>query len=369
MPLTSKKNTAILFAILAAAFYALSAPASKYILATTTPTMMAAFLYLGAGSGMLLITLGRRITHTPNPADRLTRADLPYTIAMIVLDIAAPILLMLGIARTTAANASLLNNFEIVATSLIALVVFKEIISPRLWVAISLVTAASIILSLDITGGFHLDYGSLLVLGACVCWGIENNCTNRLATKSSEQIVMVKGIFSGLGSLTVALIITNPIPPIATILATMILGFVAYGLSINFYILAQKDLGAAKTSGYYAIAPFLGVLFSMVFLRELPAWNFWLALAIMAAATYLMIKDSIGLQHTHEHGHTHAHSHSHISGGKIITHNHKHTHHHVHAHTHAAGTDPNIHDHDHEFLHAEHSHDDHTHEHPELLGL
>ena len=114
-----------------------------------------------------------------------------------------------------------------------------------------------------------------------------------------------------------ALIIANPIPPIATILTTMILGFVAYGLSINFYILAQKDLGAAKTSGYYAIAPFLGVLFSMVFLRELPAWNFWLALAIMVAATYLMIKDSIGLQHTHEHGHTHTHSHSHISGGKI----------------------------------------------------
>ena len=192
MPLTSKKNTAILFAILAAAFYALSAPASKYILATTTPTMMAAFLYLGAGSGMLLITLGRRITHTPNPADRLTRADLPYTIAMIVLDIAAPILLMLGIARTTAANASLLNNFEIVATSLIALVVFKEIISPRLWVAIGLVTVASIILSLDITGGFHLDYGSLLVLGACVCWGVENNCTTRLATKSRAHLLMVK---------------------------------------------------------------------------------------------------------------------------------------------------------------------------------
>ena len=144
----------------------------------------------------------------------------------------------------------------------------------------------------------------------------------------------------------------------------MILGFVAYGLSINFYILAQKDLGAAKTSGYYAIAPFLGVLFSMVFLRELPAWNFWLALAIMVAATYLMIKDSIGLQHTHEHGHTHTHPHSHVSGGRIITHNHEHTHHHVHAHTHAAGTDPNSHDHDHEFLHAEHSH-----EHPELLGL
>jgi len=272
-------------------------------------------------------------------------------------------------AISTAANASLLNNFEIVATSLIALVVFKEIISSRLWGAIGLVTAASIILSLDITGGFHLDYGSLLVLGACVCWGIENNCTNRLATKSSEQIVIVKGIFSGLGSLTVALIIHNPIPPIAIILATMILGFVAYGLSINFYILAQKDLGAAKTSGYYAIAPFLGVLFSMVFLRELPAWNFWLALAIMAAATYLMIKDSIGLQHTHEHGHTHTHPHSHISGGRIITHNHEHTHHHVHAHTHAAGTDPNSHDHDHEFLHTEHSHDDHTHEHPELLGL
>lgn len=366
--LLTKKNTAVVFAIMAAAFYALSAPISKYILTDITPTMMAAFLYLGAGSGMVILHLGRRVINKPDQAAPLTKDDLPYTIAMIVLDIAAPIFLMLGIARTTSANASLLNNFEIVATSMIALVVFKEVISKRLWLAIGLVTVASMILSFEIGGTFHLDYGALLVMAACVCWGIENNCTTKLANKSSEHIVIVKGIFSGLGSLAIAVVISDPFPRLGIIAAAMLLGFVAYGLSINFYILAQKDLGAAKTSAYYAVAPFLGVAFSMVLLGELPAWNFWVAAAIMLAATYLMIKDSIGLQHTHMHGHTHTHTHAHVYGGRVIIHSHEHTHYHSHTHTHLAGTDPNVHDHDHEFLHGVHDHDDHRELHPELMA-
>ena len=192
----------------------------------------------------------------------LTRKELPYTIAMVVLDIIAPILLMSGITRTNSANVSLLNNFEIVATSLIALIIFKEVI------------------------------GSLLVLGACICWGFENNCTKMISNKSSEEIVVIKGIFSGLGSVIIALIIGENIPSIKYILDVLLLGFVAYGLSINFYIMAQKDLGAAKTSAYYSIAPFLGVAFSIILLGERPSWQFYVALGIIIISTFMMIKDT-----------------------------------------------------------------------------
>ena len=241
----------------------------------------------------------------------LTKKELPYTVAMVVLDIAAPILLMLGISMTNSANVSLLNNFEIVATSMIALLVFKEVISKRLWFAIALVTIASIVLSFEGVGSFTFNQGSLFVLGACLCWGFENNCTKMISNKSSIEIVVIKGTFSGLGSLIVALVLGEGIPAIQWLICVLVLGFVAYGLSIHFYIMAQKDLGAAKTSAFYSIAPFLGVAFSMLLLNERPSIQFYVALIIMIISTYFMVKDTIELQHTYEHEHTHIHEHSH----------------------------------------------------------
>lgn len=287
------KKLATVFAILAAALYAINIPLSKLLLGHVGSTMMAAFLYLGAGIGMFLYCTIGDLTGTRKKKERLTKNELPYTIAMVILDIIAPILLMIGITKTNSANVSLLNNFEIVATSLIALLIFKEVISKKLWLAIGLVTAASVILSFSGNDAFTFNVGSLFVLGACVCWGVENNCTKMLSSKSSEQIVIIKGCFSGLGSLMVALILGESIPALKYILAVLLLGFVAYGLSINFYIMAQKDLGAAKTSAYYSIAPFLGVAFSLILLGERPAVQFYIALAIMIISTVLMTKDTM----------------------------------------------------------------------------
>lgn len=287
------KKLATVFAILAAALYAINIPLSKLLLGHVGSTMMAAFLYLGAGIGMFLYCTIGDLTGTRKKKERLTKNELPYTIAMVILDIIAPILLMIGITKTNSANVSLLNNFEIVATSLIALLIFKEVISKKLWLAIGLVTAASVILSFSGNDAFTFNVGSLFVLGACVCWGGENNCTKMLSSKSSEQIVIIKGCFSGLGSLMVALILGESIPALKYILAVLLLGFVAYGLSINFYIMAQKDLGAAKTSAYYSIAPFLGVAFSLILLGERPAVQFYIALAIMIISTVLMTKDTM----------------------------------------------------------------------------
>lgn len=344
-----KKNTATFFAILAAALYAVNVPLSKLLLRDVGPMMMAAFLYLGAGLGLIIYSfvcglMGKKAIREP-----LTKKEFPYTVAMIILDIAAPILLMFGIARTTSANVSLLNNFEIVATSLIALFVFKEVLSKRLWTAIILVTIASIILGFEGEGSFTFHVGSVFVMAACVCWGFENNCTKMLSSKSSVEIVMIKGCFSGLGSFLIALVSEEKVPGVKWIAAVLILGFVAYGLSINFYILAQKELGAAKTSAYYSVAPFLGVAFSMLLLGERPGVQFYVALAIMIISTVFMIKDTITLQHTHTHVHIHTHEHRH--GDLIHTHEHAHEHCHIHVHE---GSE-NIHTHRHHDL-GDHQH-------------
>ena len=283
----SERRASIVWALLAAALYAISSPVSKALLDDVSPTMMAALLYLGAGLGMLLLGLVRRRAGLGESERRLTRSDLPYTVGMIALDIAAPICLMAGLASTTSANASLLNNFEIVVTSLIALLVFGEAISRRLWLAIGLITLSSLILSFEDAASLSFSSGSLLVLAACVCWGFENNCTRMMSQSDPLEIVVLKGFGSGLGSLAIAFAAGESIPAPPYVLGALLLGFLAYGLSIFFYVYAQRQLGAAKTSAYYAIAPFIGAGLSLVLFRTWPEPAFWVALAIMAAGAYL----------------------------------------------------------------------------------
>lgn len=277
----------VLWAVLAAALYALSAPLSKLLLEDVSPTMMASLLYLGAGLGMFLLGLVREALGRGGRECRLTRRDLPYAVGMILLDVAAPVLLMLGLSRTTPANAALLNNFEIVATSLVALLLFHEAIRPRLWAAITLITLSSILLSFEGDGSLQFSSGSLLVLLACVCWGFENNCTRMMSRSDPLEIVVIKGFGSGLCSLLLSRAAGEPVPDAALVPAVLLLGFVAYGLSIFFYVHAQRRLGAAKTSAYYAAAPFLSAALSLALFRTRPGPAFFAALTVMAAGTWL----------------------------------------------------------------------------------
>lgn len=170
--------------------------------------------------------------------------------------------------------------------------VFKEAIDKRLWIAIALITLSSIILSFKDMSSFTFSFGSIFVLLACVCWGFENNCTRMLSHKDPLEIVVVKGICSGFGSLIIALIIGERASNLVYILLTLLLGFAAYGLSIYFYIYAQRYLGAAKTSAYYAIAPFVGTAMSDIFLKESLTGVFIITLIIMIVGTYFASKPS-----------------------------------------------------------------------------
>lgn len=275
-----KKNFGIIMAILAAVFYAFSTPLSKILLNEIPSTMLAGLLYLGAGVGMSVVYAFKKIIVKEEKEESLEKKDLKYVIGMIILDIMAPILLLLALSKSSSSSISLLNNFEIVATSLIALLIFKEHINYKLWIGIILITIASIVLSID-GSSLEINIGSLYAILACVCWGLENNCTRSISDKNPFQIVIIKGIFSGLGSLIIALILQQRIENGIYILYALLLGFFAYGLSVFTYVIAQRYLGASKTSAYYALAPFIGVGLAFIFFNDNPYFTFYIALLLM----------------------------------------------------------------------------------------
>lgn len=318
------KTSAVILALLAAGFYAINTPFSKVLLNNVTPTFIAAFLYLGAGLGVGIMYLFH--IKKEKKSERLTKQDLPYTIGMIGLDIAAPIFLMIGIKMGTASNASLLGNFEIVATALMALLFFKEKVSRKLWIAIGFITLSSIVLSFEGSDSFQFSIGSFFVILATCCWGLENNCTRKMSDKSTYEIVLLKGIFSGGGAFTIALVLGEKIPEMKYIAEVMLLGFVAYGLSIFLYIRAQRDLGAAKTSSFYAIAPFVGSFLAFAVNGEKLALEYFIGLALMLLGTVFVVYDTMIQQHLHEHTHTIVHTHNGVTHTHVITHEHEHKH-------------------------------------------
>lgn len=284
----------IFFAVLAAALYAVSTPVMKILLASISPAMSAGFLYLGAGVGMAVVRIIRKAAKKEErTSDGITKKELPFVIAMVILDTAAPVLLMFGLTMVTAATASLLNNLEIVFTAVTAVCFFREKISLRLWLGIAVITVAGILLSAVDFENVVMTSGALMVVGACALWGIENNCTKKLSSHAPDKIVVIKGLCSGSCSIIIALILGEKLTNAWSPFACMALGFAAYGLSIYCYVSAQRRIGAARTSAYYAVAPFISVMLSAVFFGN-DGMNvyFYIALGLMLLGSGLSARDS-----------------------------------------------------------------------------
>lgn len=290
-----RKNSvylAISYAIFAALFYGFSAPLSKLLLNHLSPYLLSALLYFGAGFGMLLIVLSNKKQREVPLPQRFKKSDVKFIILMIILDIIAPIMLMFGLLQTNASTAALLNNFEIVFTAVIAMIFFKEIIGKKLWIAVSLIVISGILLAFEDFTGFQVSIGALFVLGASLSWGLENNCTRVLSKGNPLDVVILKGLGSGLGALIIALFLNEVTGTWYHILFGLILGFFSFGMSLYFYISAQRELGAARTSAYYATAPFAGAIFSFIILREGLTVIFAIAFIIMLIGTYLVIREN-----------------------------------------------------------------------------
>ena len=333
-----------LLAIAAAILFGASAPISKSLLGSIDPLPLAAFLYIGSGLGSwLLLTIRNR--HKPNRIveERLSKPDIPWLIGAIFAGgVAAPILLLLGLDRTPASTASLLLNFETVATALLAYLLFREAIGKRIFLAVGLITFASILLTWN-GGAWGFSLGSMAIVAACFLWGLDNNLTRNISGKDPMMIVGIKGFCAGTFSLLLVFIFKIPLPPIEPILIAILVGAVCYGLSIQLFILALRGLGSARTGVLFGTAPFVGAILSLVFLNEIPPSFFWIALPIMGAGAWLMLTEKHGHEHTHT-NHAHAHSHHHPEE------------HHLHDHPGETGEFSGKHSHIHRHANLSHYH-------------
>jgi len=321
----------ILQALLAAIFFGASAPIAKFLLGgNIAPIFLAAFLYLGSGTGTFLVELTQRMRVKDAEAD-IKLPDVKWLAGAIISGgILAPIILMISLQNTPASTASLLLNFEGVGTTLIALVFFKEAISRRAWTAIIVITLASIFLSANLKDGFGLSLGALGIILACVLWGVDNNFTRNISGKDPLAIVAWKGLVAGTFSFFLALFLGNTLPSVPTILYTLLLGFVSYGLSTMLFIRSMRGLGAARTSALYGTAPLAGVVLSIFIFGEFPSFLFIIATILMVGGALSLINEHHSHTHVHTamiHEHSHSHkdpSHGHADADEVHSHEHEH---------------------------------------------
>ncbi len=339
-------------ALLSALLFGASTPVAKLLLGTIDPWLLAGLLYLGAGVGL---AVGRGLLGSRSEAS-LGRPDLPWLLAVIATGgVLGPLLLMLGLASSDAAGASLLLNVEGLATMGIAWVVFRENVDRRLLLGALAILAGAAILSWRGTASFH--WGAVLIVGACVCWGIDNNLTRKLSASDPVQIAMLKGLAAGPVNLLLALWNGAEFPSPAAVAAAGGVGFLGYGVSLVLFVVGLRHLGAARTGAYFAIAPFVGAAVAVALLHEPVTWTLGLAGALMGWGLWLHVSERHEHDHAHEPlGHTHRHRHDshhrHAHGdadppGEPHAHfhvhapmRHRHPHypdlHHRHGHSHAA---------------------------------
>jgi drug/metabolite transporter (DMT)-like permease len=341
-PVRSNNTTFIAQALLAAFFFGASAPVTKLLLGGIAPVFLAALLYLGSGTGIGLINVFLRLRTPALTIEACIRkADVPWLAGAILAGgMAAPIVLMLSLQNTPASTASLLLNFEGVATTLIAMLFFREAISRRAWLAILVITAASVLLSTGFGNGWGLSLGALGILLATCLWGLDNNFTRNISGKDPLAIVAWKGLAAGSFSFLLALFLGEKLPALGLCLAAFLLGWLSYGLSTLFFIRAMRGLGAARTSALYCTAPLAGVLLSVLIFGENPTPLFVLPLLLMLSGAYLLVME--------EHSHTHIHT--------ALVHEHSHRHEDP-AHAHDPGASLSLHAHEHEHTVEEHEHD------------
>jgi drug/metabolite transporter (DMT)-like permease len=334
----------ILQALAAAALFGVSTPLAKILLGTIPPLLLAGLLYAGSAIGLSLWLALRRMRRQPTTEAPLARADLAWlTGAVLFGGVLGPILLMLGLAQTPASTASLLLNLESVLTATLAWVVFRENVDRRVFLGMLAIVAGSVLLSWQRWAGTEIPWGALAIAGACLCWAIDNNLTRPVSGGDPVQIAAIKGGVAGTIIIAIALVTGYRFPATLPLLATGLLGFAGYGLSLVLFVLALRGLGTARTGAYFSTAPFVGAALSLLLFAEHPTLMFWLAGALMALGVWLHISE----RHAHEHTH------------EALAHNHRHRHDEHHQHTHDFlwdGTEPHTHPHVHEPLTHSHPH-------------
>jgi len=337
----------------AAILFGASAPLSKALTGQMDPWLLAGILYLGAGLGLALTSLGRNALGLDNAEAPLRRGDLPWLVAVVLFGgVFGPLFLVFGLTLTSASSGSLLLNLEGLATMSVAWIVFRENVDRRLLIGAAAILCGAVVLSWN-GEGLRLDAGALLIALACLSWGIDNNLTRKLSSADPVQIATIKGVVAGCTNVALALMLGASPPPLPIIGMAAIVGFLGVGISLVMFMLGLRHLGTARTGAYFSLAPFIGATIAIVFFGE--------ALTPQLVAAGLLMGLGLWLHLTERHDHEHLH--------EALEHEHAHIHdaHHQHAHD-GPMTEPHSHWHRHEPLRHSHPHFPdlhHRHAHPD----
>lgn len=329
-------------ALSSAILFGAVAPLSKLLLGVVAdPQLLAGLLYLGAGVGLALVQAGRTMLGLLPGEAPLRRKDIPWLVAMVFFGgLVGPLLLMLGLTRTSAATGSLLLNLEGLATMGIAWLVLRENADVRLLAGAAAILIGAVLLSWQ-PGGGGPDVGGLFIAGACLAWGIDNNLTRKLSSVDPVLIAMIKGLAAGSVNLMVALTLGACLPSPSEVIAAAFVGFLGIGVSLVLFTLGLRHLGTARTGAYFSLAPFIGTVLALPLLHERLTAQLLMAGLLMALGLWLHLAERHGHEHTHE----------------DIEHEHRHVHDEHHRHTHDGPvTEPHSHWHRHGPLRHSHVH-------------
>lgn len=319
----------VLLALASAALFGVTPPLAKALLDSVQPLMLAGLLYLGAGIGLLIY---RTMRHDTSREAKLRRNDLPWlALAILTGGVIGPLLLMIGLSLTSASTSSLLLNLEGLATMAIAWLVYHENVDRRLlFGAFSIIAGAALLTWNGET--LSLDAGALLVAGACLAWGLDNNFTRKISAADPVSIVTLKGVVAGAVNIALALIAGYSTQTLATVIAAGFIGFFGIGVSLVMFILALRHLGTARTGAYYSLAPFIGAVVAVAAFGEPVTVPLVIAAVLMAIGLWLHLSERHEHEHTHEaleheHSHVHDEHHQHLHDGPVTEpHSHWHRH-------------------------------------------
>lgn len=340
----ASKMRGVAAALVAAFFFGLSAPFSKLLLSSVSPAVLAGLLYLGSFTGLVFVSLFRRIAAPMSSREAPLRGrDYLYLAGSILAGgIAAPLFLLFGLDLTEASSASLLLNIEGILTVLFAALIFREHVGKRIWGSAAIMLAASSVLTYaPASGGLPVRHGSLLVLASALMWALDNNLTRELSHRNPYVIATVKGLAAGVTNLAIAFALGAALPSLYSLSGALAVGALSYGASIVLFIYALRNIGTSRTSTYFGAAPFIGVTVSIILIGERLTPQIVAASALMLAGLWLILKEN----HDHEHAHAgFCHDHSHI-----------HDEHHTHAYD-LCSDEPHSHIHTHGELTHSHAH-------------
>lgn len=335
-------NSSVIQALLAAALFGASTPFAKALVGNVSPVLLAGMLYIGSGLGLSLIRLVRDRGWQPSG---LQPREWPWLLGAIGFGgILGPIALMFGLTHTSGAAASLLLNLEAVLTAVLAWVVFKENTDRRIVFGMAVIVAGGVLLSWpqgDIGGTQGL--GSLAIVGACLCWAIDNNLTRNVSASDAVFIAGCKGLVAGAVNIALAIALGAELPSTGAIASALLLGLFGYGVSLVMFVLALRGLGSSRTGAYFSTAPFIGAAVALLVFHEQTNGLFWIAAALMGLGVWLHLTE----RHSHEHTH------------ELLEHSHRHVHDEHHRHAHEDGVEdmePHTHWHRHEPMTHRHPH-------------